>query len=140
MISPAHAPTTFFTVAPLVLVAVILVALRLLMAWSAANLFIAGFLACVIPSPLMLVAHANAAAVMLGIGLACLVPAFILAEDHTDGPSDGGEPKRPYDPRPDPGSDPDLWTEFERDFWAHVEQSGRLINTVRALGTATMTA
>lgn len=115
----------FFTVAPLLLAGVVLVALRLLMAPSAANLCIAGFLAFVIPSPLMLVAHADAATLMVGVGLACLVPAYLLAEDHKEGPGDGRGPD-PAEPPPGPGSDPDLWSEFEREFWSHIERTERL--------------
>lgn len=128
--TPAHVSTAFFTVAAPVLAGLILVAVRLVMEKSVANLCIAGFLAFVIPSPMMLVVHPRAAIVMAGLGLACLVPAVVLAEDHDDdgrGGGGGGGPD-PVGPEPDPGWGPDLWDDFERDFWSHIERTRELVN------------
>ncbi len=127
--TPAHVPTAFFTTASLVLAGLLFLALILLMSRSAANFCLAGFIACLIPSPLMLVAHADAAMAMAAIGLACLVPAIVLAEDHDDDKGHGGngEPD-PVGPEPDGGFDPELWDQFERDFWSHVDRSRELVN------------
>jgi hypothetical protein len=129
--TPAHVPTVAFTGSSLVLVGLILLVLRLLMAPSIANLCISGFVALVIPSPLMLVAHSNVALLMVGLGLACAVPAYLLAEEHDDdGRGGDGRDHDPLDPGPGPdsGPDPELWDEFERDFWAHVDRSRELVN------------
>ena len=126
----AHVTTAFFTVSSVVLVGLILLVMRLLLAPSPANLCIAGFVALVIPSPLMLIAHGTIALVMVGLGLACAVPAYLLAEEHDDDGRGGRGDSDPHDPTPDPGSgpDPELWDEFERDFWAHVDRSRELVN------------
>ena len=125
----APVPSIFFTVASLVLAGLIMLSLLRLMTRSAANLSIAGFLALVIPSPMMLVVHPTAALVMAGLGFACAVPAWLLAEDHQDDDGRGGsrrpEPVGP-DPDPDPGWDPELWDDFERQFWSHVERDRQL--------------
>jgi hypothetical protein len=126
----AHVPSSFFTVASLVLCGLILIALRRLMTRSAANLCIAGFLALIIPSPMMLLVHPTAALVMVGLGFACAVPAWLLAEDHQDDDGRGGSRgPDPVDrgPDPDPGWDPELWDDFERQFWSHVERDRQLV-------------
>jgi hypothetical protein len=104
----------------------VLGALHLMMAGSAANRCIAGFVACLVSSPLMLVAHADLAIGMLALGLACAVPACLLAENHDDGRGGGGG-SAPIDPDPGPGSEPDLWDDFEREFWSHVERTRELV-------------
>ena len=77
----------------------------------------------------MLVAHGRIALAMVGLGVACVIPAYLLAEDHhDDGRGDGRGPD-PVDPDPGPGSGPDLWDEFERDFWSHVERTRELVNS-----------
>jgi hypothetical protein len=126
MITP-HVPTEFFTVAPLVLAGLVFLALRLLMARSTANYCIAGFVALLIPSPMMLIVRPHVAFAMIGLGLACAIPAYLLAEEHHD---DDGRGPDPVDPDPGPGSgpDPDLWDEFEREFWSHVERTRELVN------------
>jgi hypothetical protein len=129
--TPDHVPTAFFTSASLVLAGLLFLALILLMSRSAANICLAGFVACMIPSPLMLVAHPGAAIAMAAVGLACLVPAFVFAEDHDDdkGPGGGGDGEPdPVAPEPDGGFDPDLWDQFERDFWSHVDRRRELVN------------
>lgn len=127
--TPAYVPSNFFTFAALVLAGIIMLVLRRLMTRSAANLCVAGFLALVIPSPMMLIVHPTAALVMVGLGFACAVPAWLLAEDHQDDDGRGGgrgpEPLGP-DPEPDPGWDPELWDEFETAFWTHVERHRQL--------------
>ena len=120
---PALPQTAFFTVAALGLCAFTLLILAVLMKRTAANFCIAGFLACVIPAPVMLIAHPSLAVTMFGIGLAFLVPAILLARDPDDdgrGRNDD-EPTPPLDPGPEPDSE--LWAQFERDFWAHVERA-----------------
>ncbi len=127
--TPAHVSPAFFTVASVALAGLILVVLRVLMERSTANLCIAGFLAFVIPSPMMLVVHSNVALAMVGLGLACAVPAYLLAEDHHDDDGrGGGRDPEPIGPEPDPGWDPELWDEFERDFWSHIERSRELVD------------
>lgn len=124
--TPSHVPAAFFTVASLVLAGSIFVLLRVLLSKTPANLCLAGFLACLIPAPMMLVVHTGPALAMAGLGLACLIPAIVLAEDIEDeGGGGGGARPEPVDPAPDPGFDPDLWDEFERDFWSHVDQRTR---------------
>ncbi len=124
--TPTPASTAFFTASSLVLAGAIFVAMRMLMARSPANLCIAGFLALVIPGPLMLVVHPSLALAMVGLGVACVVPAYLLAEDHEDDGRGGGggapDPPKPDAPNPSPDFDPQLWSEFERDFWSHVER------------------
>jgi hypothetical protein len=123
----AHASTALFTVASLVLAALVLGAFHLAMAGSAANRCIAGFVACLVSSPLMLVAHADLAIGMLVLGLACAVPACLLAENHDDDGRGGGGGSAPIDSDPGPGSEPDLWADFEREFWSHVERTRQLV-------------
>jgi hypothetical protein len=126
--TPSHVPSGFFTAGSLVLAGLIMLALRRLMTRSAANLSIAGFLALVIPSPMMLVVHPTVAIVMVGAGLACAVPAYLLAEeDHDDDGRGGGGGDEPEPVEPDPGWDPELWEDFERDFWSHVERERELM-------------
>ncbi|HWH12319.1 MAG TPA: hypothetical protein VG165_14420 [Solirubrobacteraceae bacterium] len=117
-----HASTAFFTTVSLVLAVLVLVTFRLIMARSPANRCIAGFVACLVSSPLMLVAHVGIGIGMLALGLACAVPACLLAEDHDDDGRGGGG-SAPIDSDPGPGSDPDLWDEFEREFWSHVART-----------------
>lgn len=123
----AHASTALFTVASLGFVVSILLAFHLATAHSAANRFVAGFVACLIASPVMLVAHVGLAIAMAAIGLVCAVPACVLAEDHDDDGRGGGGGVGPVDCDPGPGSDPDLWDDFEREFWSHVERSRGLV-------------
>ncbi len=124
----AQAPTAFFTISSIVLAALIVLVFRRLLARSAANHCIAGFLALVIPSPLMLVAHGRIALAMVGLGVACVIPAYLLAEEHNDDGRGDGRGPDPVDPGPGPDSGPDLWDEFERDFWSHVERTRELVN------------
>ncbi|HEX3875266.1 MAG TPA: hypothetical protein VHW26_14025 [Solirubrobacteraceae bacterium] len=123
----AHASTALFTAASLVLVVLILAGFHAAMASSTANRCIAGFVACVVASPLMLVAHVDIAIAMVGLGLAFAVPACVLADSQDDDEHGGGGGSAPVDWDPDVGSDPDLWDDFERDFWSHVERTGRLV-------------
>jgi hypothetical protein len=125
--TPTHVPSSAFTASSLVLAALIMVALRLLMTHSAANVAIAGFLALVIPSPLMLVVHPTVALVMLGAGVACALPAYVLAEEDHDDDGRGGGGGDPEPVEPDPGWGPELWDDFERDFWSHVERERELV-------------
>lgn len=124
---PSHVPAAFFTGASVVLAVSILLVLRLLLSKSPANLCLAGFLALVIPAPLMLVVHTGPAIAMAAVGLACLIPAIVLAEEDLDdeGRGGGGGAPDPVDPEPDPGFGPELWDEFERDFWSHVDRRSR---------------
>jgi hypothetical protein len=124
----AHAPTAFFTISSLAMVVLIVLVLRRLLARSPANHCIAGFLALVIPSPLMLVAHGRIALAMVGLGVACVIPAYLLAEEHNDDGRGDGRGGDPVDPDPGSGSGPDLWDEFEREFWSHVERTRELVN------------
>ncbi|HEY5198914.1 MAG TPA: hypothetical protein VIJ51_17985 [Solirubrobacteraceae bacterium] len=123
----AHTSTAFFMTASLVLAGLVLVAFRLIMARSTANRCIAGFAACLVSSPLMLVAHVGAGITMLGLGLACAVPACMLAENHDDDGRGGRGGSAPIDSDPGPGSDPDLWDDFEREFWSHVERTREVV-------------
>jgi hypothetical protein len=75
----------------------------------------------------MLVGHPDLAIAMFGVGLACAVPACLLAENHDDDGRGGGGGSAPTDSDPDPGSEPDLWDDFERDFWSHVERTRDLV-------------
>jgi hypothetical protein len=129
MITP-QIPTEFFTAAPLVLAGLVFIALRVLMAPSRANLCIAGFVGFAIPSPMMLVVHPHLAFAMIGLGVACAVPAYLLAEEHHDDDGRGRRGTDPVDPDPGPGSGPDsdLWNEFEREFWSHVERTRELVH------------
>jgi len=121
----AHASTAFFTSASVVLAGLILLAFAVVMSCSTANRCIAGFVAGLVASPLMLVAHPGAGIAMAGIGLACAVPACVLAEDHDD---DDGGGSAPVDGDPDPGSDPSLWDDFERDFRSYVGRERVVVN------------
>jgi hypothetical protein len=121
-----HSSTALFTAASLVSVGLILAAFRFILSPSIANWCVAGFVAFVLGSPLMLVAHVDAAIAMAALGVACAIPACLLAEDHDDDGRGGGGGS-PVDPDPDPGSDPDLWDDFERDFWSHVERTRELV-------------
>ncbi len=123
--SPAQASTAFYTASSIVLAGLTLLAFHFVMDRTRANRCIAGFLACTVAAPLMWVAHVDIAIGMLAVGVFCAVPACVLAEDHDDDGPGGGED--PLDWDPDPGSEPDLWAEFERDFWSHVERTGRLV-------------
>jgi hypothetical protein len=123
----AHASTTIFTAASLVFVVSILLAFHLAMAHSPANRCVAGFVACLISSPVMLVAHVGVAIAMAAFGLVCAIPACVLAENQEDDGRGGGGGVGPVDSDPGPGSDPDLWDDFEREFWSHVERTGRLV-------------
>ncbi|MEA2298138.1 MAG: hypothetical protein QOF77_1074 [Solirubrobacteraceae bacterium] len=126
----AYVPPAFFTAAPLVLAGLILLVLHFVMARSTANRCVAAFLAGAIPCPMMLLVHPMAALAMGAVGLAFAVPAYILAEDHDDEGrgGGGGEKPHPAGPGPDPDAGPDLWSEFERDFWSHVERGRELVN------------
>jgi hypothetical protein len=127
--TPAHASTAFFTVASIALALMILLAFHLTMLSSLVNRCLAGFVACVVASPLMLVAHVGLAITMAAVGVACALPACVLAENHDDdgGGGDGGGGSGPVDGDPDPGSDPERWDEFERDFWSHVERTRAVV-------------
>jgi hypothetical protein len=126
MTSP-HAPTMIYTAASVVAAGVILLVFHLAMARTPANRSIAGFVACVVGSPLMLVGHVAIAIAMGGLGLVCAISACVLAEDQGDDGRGGGGGSAPVDSDPDPGSDPDLWIDFERDFWSHVERTRELV-------------
>jgi hypothetical protein len=122
-----HAPTMIYTAASVVCASLIMLVFHLVMSRTAANRSIAGFVACLVGSPLMLVGHVGIALGMAGLGLVCAVSACVLAEDQgDDGRGDGGG-SAPVDSDPGPGSDPDLWTEFERDFWSHVERTRKVL-------------
>jgi len=125
-----HASTAIFTAASPVLAGLIVVGFRLTTKPSAANRWLACFVACVVASPLMLVAHPGLAIVMLAFGVACAVPACILADCRDDDGRGGGGGSAPVDsdPDPEPGSDQDLWEEFEREFWSHVERTREYAN------------
>lgn len=127
VMTTTHASNATFTAASLVIAVLIVLAFQRAMQRTAANRCIAGFVACVIASPLMLVAHLDIAIAMAGLGLACAIPACVLAEDHDDGRGGGGG-SAPLDGGPDPGCDPDLWAEFEAEFWSHVERTRELVN------------
>jgi hypothetical protein len=123
-----HAPTMIYTAASVVAAGVIVLVFHLVMARTPANRSIAGFVACVVGSPLMLVGHVALALGMAGLGLVCAVSACVLAEDQGDDGRGEGGGSAPVDSDPDAGSDPDLWAEFERDFWSHVERTRELTN------------
>jgi hypothetical protein len=126
----AHASTAFFTVASLALAFLILLAFRFAMLRSTANRCLAGFVAGLVASPLMLVAHVEIAIAMAAVGAACGLPACLLAENHEDGDGGGGTDhggSGPGDGEPSGGSDPDLWDDFEREFWSHVERTRAVV-------------
>jgi hypothetical protein len=128
---PAHVPTAFFTAAPLALAALTLVILSRLMTRSVANRCIAGFVALVVPSPLMLVAHTRIGIGMIAFGVACAIPAYIFAEDHDEDDGRGrgrDDDPDPVEPEPEPGWDPEVWSQFERDFWSHVDRTREPVN------------
>jgi hypothetical protein len=122
-----HAPTLIYTAASIGAAGLTMLVFHLVMARTRANRSIAGFVACVVGGPLMLVGHVGIALGMAGLGLACAVSACVLAEDQgEDGRGEGGG-SAPIDSDPDPGSDPDLWSEFEREFWSHVDRTRELV-------------
>jgi hypothetical protein len=121
-----HASTAIFTAASPVLAGLVVVGFRLLTKRTAANLWLAGFVACAVASPLMFVAHVDVAIAMAAIGLVCAVPACILADYDDDGRGGGGG-EAPSDTDPDPGPDVDHWEDFEREFWSHVERARELV-------------
>lgn len=123
-----HASTAIFTAASPVLAGLIVVSFRLTTERSAANRWLACFVACVVASPLMLVAHIEIAIAMMACGLASAVPACILADCRDDDGRGGGGGSPPVDSDPEPGSNPDLWDEFEREFWSHVERTREYAN------------
>jgi hypothetical protein len=125
--TPPHAPTMIYTAASVAAAGLIILVFHLVMARTAANRSIAGFVACVVGSPLMLVGHVCVAIGMAAVGLVCAISACVLAEDQGEDGRGGGGGSAPVDSDPDPGSDPDLWTEFERDFWSHVERTRELV-------------
>jgi hypothetical protein len=116
-----------YTAASVASAGLIMVVFHFVMARTAANRSIAGFVACVVGAPLMLVGHVGIALGMAGLGLACAVSACVLAEDQGDDGRGEGGGSAPVDSDPDSGSDPDLWSEFERDFWSHVERTRELV-------------
>jgi hypothetical protein len=122
VMTTAHASTAFFTAASLVLAGLLLLAFHFVMWRSTANRCIAGFVAGLVASPLMLVAHPAVGIAMAGVGVACAVPACVLAEDHGGDGGHGRGGSAPVDDEPSPGSDPGLWDEFERDFRAYAER------------------
>jgi len=123
VISTPHASTAIYTAAAPVVVGLIVLGFRLTTKPSAANRWLAGFVAFVFASPLMLVAHVDVAILMVACGLACAVPACVLADSSDDDGRGGGGGSNPVDSDPDSGSDPDLWDDFEREFWSHVDRA-----------------
>ncbi len=123
-----HASTAIFTAASPVLAGLIVVGFRLSTKPTAANRWLAGFVAFLVASPLMLVAHVDVAIAMAAVGFACAVPACVLADCADDDGRDDGGGAGPVDTDPDAGSDPDPWDEFEREFWSHVERTREVVH------------
>jgi hypothetical protein len=68
---------------------------------------------------------------MIAFGVACAIPAYIFAEDHDEDDGRGrgrDDDPDPVDPEPEPGWDPEVWSQFERDFWSHVDRTREPVN------------
>jgi hypothetical protein len=129
--NPGHASDATFTIAGILVVLFVVLAMGFLLERRAANLFLNGFLAGSLGSPLIFVGQMDVGLAMMAVALACIVPAYRLAlVDGGGGGGGGGEDSPPGDPPPDSG--PDVWSEFEREFWSHVERTRELVRLMLA--------
>jgi hypothetical protein len=135
--SSAHASDLPFTIAGVLVVVFVLTAMFVLLERRPANAYLTVFLAASLGSPLLFVGQIDVGLAMAVIALACVIPAYRLAlSDGGDG-SDGrgGDDDTPTDPPP-PRSGPDLWSDFEREFWSHVDRTRELVRLIKGRARA----
>jgi hypothetical protein len=128
VMSPAHASDATFTIAGILVVLFVLTAMTVLLERRPANLCLTGFLAASLGSPLLFVGQTKVGLMMVAVALAFVVPAYRLALADGDGGGGGhGSDDEPPRDQP-PGSDPEHWEEFEREFWSHVDRTRELVH------------
>jgi hypothetical protein len=126
---PARASDMTFTIAGILVALFVLLAMGVLLERRPANLYLSVFLAGSLGSPLLFVGQQRVGLAMVAVALACVVPAYRLALTDGDGGADGGGGEDPPPRDPPPGG-PDAWSEFERQFWSHVERTRDLVHRI----------